>query len=68
MKHLYIASDGTEKIVAYTKEEIASASMNKEIDEIELAKAKAITDATATAKAALLARLGITADEAKLLL
>jgi len=33
-----------------------------------LAAAQAITDATASAKASLLARLGITADEAKLLI
>jgi len=33
-----------------------------------LAAQSAITDATATRKAALLARLGITADEAKLLI
>jgi len=34
----------------------------------EIAAAQDITDATAAAKAALLTRLGITADEAKLLL
>jgi len=42
---------------AYVKEEVG-----KE------AAAQAITDATAAQKAALLARLGITADEAKLLI
>ena len=39
-----------------------------EADQVASAAAQAITDATATQKAALLTRLGITADEAKLLL
>jgi hypothetical protein len=59
---------GTEKILELTKEEIA------EVKAAELAAAKAKADseaaelAKATDKAALLTRLGITADEAALLL
>jgi len=47
-----------------TAEEIA----NIELQKAELAAQKAEAEAKATAKAALLNRLGITADEAKLLL
>jgi len=41
---------------------------NRLAKETAATEAQAITDATATQKAALLARLGITADEAKLLI
>jgi len=62
------ATAGTQEIVELTKEEIA------EVKAAELAAAKTKTDSEAaevlkaTDKAALLTRLGITADEAALLL
>ena len=46
---------------------VTKAELDAEIKTVE-AKAAAAADATATQKAALLARLGITADEAKLLI
>lgn len=55
---------GEESYRDYTAEEIAAV-------EAEIAKGKALSDAEAekaTAKAALLSKLGITAEEAKLLL
>jgi len=52
-----------------TERDETAAETKKRLDLAkEIAAAQAITDATAAAKASLLARLGITADEAKLLI
>jgi hypothetical protein len=59
-----VAQDGTITQVPYTAEQIAEVETNRAAYEAKVAaKAKAEAD-----KAALLAKLGITADEAKLLL
>ena len=67
-KTVYDAITNTTTEVDLTAEELAQ----QEIDQVEYEAAKAIrlaeTEANAAAKAALLDRLGITADEAKLLL
>lgn len=49
-------------------DELAAFLAQKEIDAAEIAAQKTVIDAIYTQKAALLDRLGITADEAKLLL
>jgi hypothetical protein len=58
------AETGEEIIRDYTKEELAQAQKDFEDDKIRVAA----QTAKETEKAALLAKLGITADEAKLLL
>ena len=68
MYHLYVAQDGTETMVEYTEEEIKLAEKNKKAASIELAKEAKEAAAKETARVALLDKLGITADEAKLLL
>jgi hypothetical protein len=55
---------GDEIVRDATAKEIAQINAN----ELEAAKLKAQSEATATAKSALLEKLGITEDEAKLLL
>jgi len=53
----------------FTERDETAAETKARLDRAEeIAAAQVITDATATQKAALLARLGITADEAKLLI
>ena len=59
-----ILTGDNEVIVPLTAEEIALIEQSKQ----ETAKAKLEAEKIAEAKAALLAKLGITADEAKLLL
>ena len=59
------ALTGEETTIELTKKEIAELEAAYEA---KLAKAKALEDAQAAAKQAVLDRLGITADEAKLLL
>jgi hypothetical protein len=49
-------------------DELADIQAAADAEQLEQAAAQAEAEANATAKAALLARLGITADEAKLLL
>jgi len=57
-----------DEVSEFTAEEYAQHAADK-VESVAKAKAdKAEADAAATQKAALLARLGITADEAKLLL
>jgi len=62
------------KIHNVTTDEIIDRAMNAaefkqyEANQVTSAAEQVIADATATQKAALLARLGITADEAKLLI
>jgi hypothetical protein len=68
MKHLFVAEDGTETIVNYTQQEIALAGQNKQIEASELAEQLAQAQAKATARQVILDRLGLTADEAALLL
>ncbi len=68
----------TKQVINCQTGEITERELNKaekdqqKIDEAEIAAAKALVDAQAlakeTAKAAILDRLGLTADEAKLLL
>ena len=59
---------GTTEIVDMTQEEILAYEEYKTKADIEVASVVSIQEANAVAKQALLARLGITADEAKLLL
>jgi hypothetical protein len=59
---------GTETIRAYTDAEIAEVEAAKEATEAEAAKLAAEQAEKNAAKQALLDKLGITADEAKLLL
>ena len=63
---IYVHFDGVDREA--TPEEEARIRARWAQEEAEIAAAKAKTDADALAKAALLERLGITADEAKLLL
>ena len=60
------ATTGIETITE--REETAQETKARLDNAKAVAAAQVIADATATAKAALLARLGITADEAKLLI
>jgi len=62
------SEDGETKQRQATAEEAASIEATQAEAAESLAKQSAESDAKATAKAALLERLGITADEAKLLL
>ena len=61
-------STGIESIIELTDAEVAEMAAQAAIAEELKAEADAKTEADATAKAALLEKLGITADEAKLLL
>ena len=61
-------STGIEEIITLTDAEVAELEAQAAIAEQRKAEADAQAEADATAKAALLAKLGITADEAKLLL
>ena len=61
-------STGIESIIELTDAEVAEMAAQAAIAEEQKAEAEAQAEADATAKAALLAKLGITADEAKLLL
>jgi hypothetical protein len=61
-------STGIESIIELTDAEVAEMAAQAAIAEERKAEADAQAEADATAKAALLERLGITADEAKLLL
>jgi len=63
-KKMIVDIDGTISYEDYTAEEIVAKEKEKEF----LMAREAEVNARATAKAALLTRLGITADEAKLLL
>ena len=59
---------GVESIIELTDAEIAQMEADRVAAEARKAEEVAQAEANATAKAALLDRLGITADEAKLLL
>ena len=59
---------GIESIIELTDAEIAQMEADRVAAEARKAEEDAQAEANATAKAALLDRLGITADEAKLLL
>jgi len=61
-------STGIESIIELTDAEVAEMAAQAAIAEERKAEADAKAQADAQAKAALLERLGITADEAKLLL
>jgi hypothetical protein len=61
-------STGIETIIELTDAEVAEMAAQAAIAEERKAEADAQAEADATAKAALLEKLGITADEAKLLL
>ena len=61
-------STGIESIIELTDAEVAEMAAQAAIAEEQKAEAEAKAEADATAKAALLEKLGITADEAKLLL
>jgi hypothetical protein len=61
-------STGIEEIIELTDDEVAEMEAAAATAETEREAAEAQAQANATAKAALLDRLGITADEAKLLL
>ena len=61
-------STGIESIIELTDAEVAEMAAQAAIAEERKAEAEAKAEADATAKAALLEKLGITADEAKLLL
>ena len=61
-------STGVEEIIELTDAEVAEMEAAAATAEAEREAAEAQAQANATAKAALLDRLGITADEAKLLL
>jgi hypothetical protein len=61
-------STGIESIIELTDAEVAEMAAQAAIAEERKAEADAQAEADATAKAALLEKLGITADEAKLLL
>jgi hypothetical protein len=61
-------STGIESIIELTDAEVAELTYQAELAAEKAAEADAKAEADATAKAALLERLGITADEAKLLL
>jgi len=59
---------GVESIIELTDAEVAELTYQAELAAEKKAEEDAQTEANAVAKAALLERLGITADEAKLLL
>jgi hypothetical protein len=59
---------GVESIIELTDDEVAEMAAQAAIAEERKAEEEAQAEADATAKAALLEKLGITADEAKLLL
>ena len=59
---------GVESIIELTDAEVAEMAAQAAIAEAKRAEEEAQAEANATAKAALLDRLGITAEEAKLLL
>jgi hypothetical protein len=61
-------STGIEEIIELTDAEVAELAYQQELAAEKQAEEDAQKEANATAKAALLDRLGITADEAKLLL
>jgi len=61
-------STGIEEIIELTDAEIAERTYQAELYAEQEAERAAQAEVTATAKAALLEKLGITADEAKLLL
>jgi len=61
-------STGIESIIELTDAEVAELAYQAELAAEKKAEAEAQAEADATAKAALLEKLGITADEAKLLL
>jgi hypothetical protein len=61
-------STGIESIIELTDAEVAEMAAQAAIAEERKAEEDAQAEADATAKAALLEKLGITADEAKLLL
>ena len=61
-------STGIESIIELTDAEVAEMTYAAELAAEKKAEEDAQAEANATAKAALLDRLGITADEAKLLL
>ena len=61
-------STGIESIIELTDAEVAEMAAQAAIAEERKAEVEAQAEADAVAKAALLERLGITADEAKLLL
>jgi len=61
-------STGVESIIELTDAEVAELAYQAELAAEKKAEEEAQAQAAATAKAALLDRLGITADEAKLLL
>ena len=59
---------GVESVIELTDAEVAELAVQAELAAEKKAEEDAQAEANATAKAALLDRLGITADEAKLLL
>jgi len=61
-------STGIEEIIELTDAEVAELAYRAELAAEKKAEEDAKAEADATAKAALLEKLGITADEAKLLL
>jgi hypothetical protein len=67
-KKIYDAETGIETIIEFTPEEVATAEADQAAFLKELAKREAEANAKAEAKAALLEKLGITEDEARLLL
>jgi len=67
-KYIYDGATDKHLVRELTDDEILIKNQEIEITKIEMAKVKAEAEAKATAKAALLERLGITQDEANLLL
>ena len=67
-RKIYDAETGIERIIEYTHEEIVEAEAAEAIFLAGLKKQEEAQAARDADKAALLAKLGITADEAKLLL
>ena len=69
MKHTIYNAQTNETIeIPFTKEEVAQFEKDKDIYNAEIATEQAQAEAKAIAKAALLTQLGITEEQAKLLL
>jgi hypothetical protein len=68
MKYIINCETGAEEIREMTAEEIAEEEANSQAYALEIEEENAEAEAKASQKAALLDRLGITEEEAKLLL
>lgn len=68
MNHLIIGLDGSETLIPYSKEEIAEVEKARKLADKENSIIEAEAKIKENAKAALLKRIGITAEEAALLL